>query len=209
MVGSHSAGNRAVECGRPMNYFICSLPRSRTAWIANFLTYGTSFCFHEVFQYLRSGVHGYPELLESTRVPNAGVSDSANTLFIDTLVHLFPHARIVVVRRERSEVDQSMSALGFGFDYTRILDKFERELDRIAEVYESRTLVMDYRALDPTAVWDFCVPSEPVNKQRLRMLRDFNVQIKADVLARNVSSGIEQIRSGDTERYRAILEAGN
>lgn len=178
-----------------MNYFICSLPRSRTAWAANFLTYGTSFCFHEVFQYLRSGVHGYPELLASTRTPHAGISDSANTLFIDTLTHLFPAARIVVIRRDRTEVDKSMAGLGFGFDYGRVLDKFERELDRIVKIHESRVLELDFRQLDARALWNHCVPSEPVNEQRLQMLQDFNVQIQAEVLARNVSAGIESLDS--------------
>jgi hypothetical protein len=30
-----------------VDYLIFSLPRSGSAWLANFLTYGDSFCFHE------------------------------------------------------------------------------------------------------------------------------------------------------------------
>ena len=28
-------------------FFITGLPRSRTAWLANWFTYGHTFCFHE------------------------------------------------------------------------------------------------------------------------------------------------------------------
>ena len=39
------------------NFFVVGLPRSRTAWLANFLTYEDKFCFHE-------GINGCSTLKE-------------------------------------------------------------------------------------------------------------------------------------------------
>lgn len=92
-------------------FLICAYPRSRTAWLANLLTWGNSFCFHEGLE----GCHSSAELvakLETAGAPVVGNSDPANVLALDRLMSLRPDMRLVFVERPLAEVAQSMEAIG-------------------------------------------------------------------------------------------------
>ncbi len=167
--------------------FICSLPRSRTGWIANFLTYGPSFCFHELCGDVQK-LSEYPRILGSVKTPFVSVSDSGNLFAIDRLIEMFPTCRLVVVRRNRMDVDASLRKLGFEISETlAILDE---DLDRIEKIHASRVLSLDFENLDARALWSWCVPGTHINELRLSMLETLNVQIKPTVLRENVERNL-------------------
>lgn len=167
--------------------FICSLPRSKTGWIANFLTYGPSFCFHELCGRVNK-LSEYPAALRSASAPFVSVSDSGNLFAIDRLIELFPHCRLVVVRRDRMDVDRSLRKLGF--EITDTLAILDEDLDRIEKIYASRVLSLDFERLDARALWSWCVPGIPINELRLSMLETLNVQIKPTVLHESVKRSL-------------------
>jgi hypothetical protein len=157
-------------------FFIASLPRSRTAWLANFLTYQESFCYHEPMN--KTKLQDYPFLLRKPCKKYVGVSDSMNSLVMDQLIELFPDARIVVIWRDVAQVEASLNRLGM--PCPGLIKKIAKELDRIVGAYEP--LVVEYDAFDPAAIWDYLMPEIPLDYARLDMLNEFNVTVPPTII---------------------------
>lgn len=158
-------------------FFITGLPRSRTAWLANFCTHGGILCGHDLLcgrttqQFLRDMeyVHGSAET--ALYAPH----------YADDLLPVVKQARLVVVHRKPKEVVASLERLGIeGADGLveiagQWLEDFESEV--------SNRLVVDFRALDEAKVldriWDYVTdgkePAQP--RERIRLLRQLNVQV--------------------------------
>jgi hypothetical protein len=169
-------------------FFICSLPRSRTAWLANFLTYQHSFCFHEPMN--RYPLKEYPMMLANTGRKHAGVSDSLNTLVIEELVDMFPSAKIVVIQRPIEEVEKSLNALGF--PCSKLLEKMASALDKIIHAYDP--LVIDYHNFRPKKIWYYLLPDQ-LDHARLAQLETFNITVPKDIIA---LKGMElMVKAGD------------
>jgi hypothetical protein len=157
-------------------FFIASLPRSRTAWLANFLTYGESFCFHEPMN--RTKLDNYSYLLRKPCKRYAGVSDSMNSLIMDRLIELFPDAKVVVILRSVAEVEVSMNRIDL--KCTGLLNKLQRALERIIQTYDP--LVIEYSRFDAGAIWEYLIPDIPLDYTRLDMLNNFNVTVPREVI---------------------------
>lgn len=171
-------------------FFIASLPRSRTAWLANFLSFGPAYCFHEPMSYCP--LEDYPRLLESTQTHYAGVADSLNCLVMEQLVDMFPRARIVVIRRDIMAVAESVQK-AFNVKCSRMLERMNQELDRIEKAYDP--LVIDYEQFDCAKIWKHLFGNIPLNRRRLEMLEDFSVTVHPQV-SFNKARAL-QARSGD------------
>jgi len=90
------------------NFFILGHPRSRTAWLATFMTYANSFCFHEAYVHAE-GVEGIRNLFESLpQFPFVGTADSGLAFYADDLLREFPDARYVVIERPLEECAASL-----------------------------------------------------------------------------------------------------
>jgi Sulfotransferase domain len=180
-------------------FFVMSLPRSRTAWLANFLTYEDSYCFHEGLLQVPSPLH-FRELFSSTGKSVVGNSDCGNVFFINEILDTFPDAKFVVVDRPPEEVVDSLQAMGPQFadegavwHAYELLQKFKREHD---------ALVVNYDALSYTTyrmIWDHCVGSI-FDHQRTVMLDGLDIQIIID-------KKLRQIRESDNKRW--LMEALN
>ena len=72
-----------------MDFLVLGLPRSRTAWLANFLTHDGLFCYHEAI----NGCSSMKEYKE--KVEGKGDSNTALALF-DFEKH-FPETKIIVI----------------------------------------------------------------------------------------------------------------
>ena len=116
-------------------FFVFGLPRSRTAWLSKFLTYGRWTCGHEELRHMRS--------LEDVRswlsIPYVGTAETAAAPFWRLLVKYQPDARIVVVRRPVAEVVKSIMAIDTQdagvFDraaLTHAMQRIDAKLDQIA-----------------------------------------------------------------------------
>jgi len=171
-------------------FFIASLPRSRTAWLANFLTYGPSYCFHEPLS--DYSLEDYPRLLESTGTTFSGVADSLNCLVMEQLIDMFPRARVVVIRRNIEEVAHSVQK-AFNIKCWEMLERMDRELDRIENAYSP--LVIEYYKFDAVQIWKFLFGSHPLNNRRLEMLENFNVTVPSQICFNKAAHLLQ--RSGD------------
>jgi hypothetical protein len=171
-------------------FFICSLPRSRTAWLANFLTYGPSYCFHEPMHQVP--LAQYPWLLGSVGTEFAGSSDSVNTLVMEQLIDMFPIAKIVVIKRDIGRVKESLDKIGLP-STGGWLEKMDEALNRLIHVY--RPLVIPYVDFDAAKIWFYLFPKVPLNRRRLEMLDSMRINVPAAI---SIQKGVELIhRNGE------------
>jgi hypothetical protein len=91
--------------GDPLEFFfIAGLPRSRTAWLANWFTSDSSICLHDAWRYVKNAKE-LRNLLERIAKVNPhckyiGTSDSCNGWFIHELREEFQEARFGRVNRD-------------------------------------------------------------------------------------------------------------
>jgi hypothetical protein len=115
----------------PAPFLVLSLPRSRSAWMAKFLTYGDYVCGHDELRHMRS--------LDDVRAwftqPCIGSAETAAAPWWRLLEKFAPGVKIVVVRRPVAEVVDSLMRLdGVTFDRTTLtaaMIKADRKLEQI------------------------------------------------------------------------------
>lgn len=164
-------------------FFIFGLPRSRTAWVANLLSFGTGFCYHEAFATLGLNPQGLME--EFNQWPahyTVGNSDSYNLIEADWIFQNFPQAKFVYLHRSEEAVIRSMEKvqpeLAFAIPALREIAREARN-----EVFRRGGLVIDvehWTPADTLELWDYCLPDIPYPKQRNDQLEWMRVTITED-----------------------------
>lgn len=174
------------------SYFITGLPRSRTAWLANLMTYGPSFCWHDALQ------HGVLQLRDFLARPICGIthignSDSGLSVQYGKIESWYPAPRWVFIRRDREEAMQSflnyfrhhwyqglepMNEVGL----VSAFDQYEASLDRaISMTPIGRKLVVDFDSLENEtscrAIWEHCIPDHPFCSQRWHLLNQLRINV--------------------------------
>jgi hypothetical protein len=95
--------------GSPVSqkFFITGLPRSRTAWLANLLSYGDkSFCFHEAVR-RATDLEAQFKLYDSVTHDLVGDSSCGLLLNWQEVSARYPDARWVIIRRDPQQVLES------------------------------------------------------------------------------------------------------
>lgn len=146
-------------------FVVFALPRSRTAWLARFLTYGPWQCGHDEVRHLRS----LDDVTSWLAQPYSGTVETAAAPFWRLLTALRPDARVVVVRRPVADVVASLMALRLGCFDAAALGVAMRRLDRKLEQIERRVnaLSVAYADLDTemacARVFEHCLglPHDP------------------------------------------------
>lgn len=140
-------------------FIIYGLPRSRTAWLADFLTYGDWSCFHETTLHMRS-IADIQTFLAREKV---GTSETAAAPGWRLIHHYSPDIRAVVVKRAPEDALASMLQLGISYDMPelkRILAYLVRIMDEISD--QPNVLTIDYDDLATeggcAAVFEHCLP---------------------------------------------------
>lgn len=96
-------------------FFVTGLPRSRTAWMAAFLSTGESLCMHEP-SYKMSSIEDLRPILDSTFYKYIGVSDSGLGYFAPWIIENL-QCRMLVIERDFPDVADSLVKLGFDLRY--------------------------------------------------------------------------------------------
>ena len=166
-----------------VNYYITGLPRSRTAWFANFFTYGDSFCYHEASKFW-THKKSMADVMSGVDARYIGNSDSGLVLCFDKVINDNPAAKWVIVKRDQNEVERSLRRIFNATYMDGILDIASRLLDRCAVA--TGALVVDYDALGEIdvmrCVWAHCLPDIPFPEERWRMLSSMKVELLEDVI---------------------------
>lgn len=155
-----------------MKFMVFSLPRSRSKWLSEFLTYGDSICGHDLAAYARS--------IEDFRRLLSGVDGSCETGAVVgwKLLRLeFPQARFVVVKRPLGEIIDSIRAKGFE-PLIEVLEQRAEMLDVLSQAPEVRTY--EFKDLESPGtcreIFEFCL-EQPFDVARWQHLASQNIQI--------------------------------
>jgi hypothetical protein len=159
-------------------FLICALPRSRSAWLANFLNYGEVECSHEMMSELSvNGIHRFLTLAETKF---AGNSDTMQALMMPDIMREFGsnQPRILVVERPPAEVAKSLTAIGLPTT-PALMEVLQHGLEYVKAL--PNVLVVPYHELSVPkvgeAILEHVAPGEPFNRHRFSQLCGFNVQI--------------------------------
>jgi hypothetical protein len=165
-------------------YFITGLPRCRSAWFANWLTWGDSFCAHDGF-YGHASVESFLKALANQAAPARliGHSDPANVFFWRQLVEHFPEAKWVVVRRDPEEA-YAASCKAFGDILDRsVFEHLCHELDALCEQVKPLEVAFDDLGSSITVAQYLDVPWD---SRRFMQLRHMQVQIEPKWLKQQI-----------------------
>lgn len=185
-------------------FIVFALPRSRSAWLATFLTYRDWRCEHEGLMFCDS--------LEDVRTwlgrSCTGTCETAAAPFWKLLERFAPDARVVTLRRPIPAVLASLRAAGLQFDRVhmhRTLENTERRLDDI-EAAMPDVLSVRFADLEDEAmcarVFEHCLPYRH-DAERWRQLAAQNIQVDMRQLKRTVARRQRQLHALTAQALRA------
>ena len=147
-----------------MSFFILGLPRSRTAWLANFMNYGGYHCYHE-------GLNGcytmdeYKALLDDNRIGDA----NTGLFMLDFRKH-FPTSRVVVID---SSIDAALTYIK-DINYQSYLTTMKTKLDGIHDAMHVDINDIDNKLEE---IWNYLTDGVAFNKERAEILKGFNITV--------------------------------
>lgn len=159
--------------------FVVGLPRSRMAWVANYLSYGNQLAIFDAFSYGLEDkgpdcIKDFENLAESVVI-----CDLSALVFRDRMISEYPNAKWVIIDRPVTEVVASLKKLQVPVD-----DKLFIVHHKIGELkLKTSPLVVHFRFLD-SAIKDvakFINPGWTCPDVRHKMLTGLNVQSKSTV----------------------------
>lgn len=156
------------------NFLVLGLPRSRTAWLANFLSYDEMTCTHE-------GINSYRTLEEyrNSFTPNMGDANTGLCLF--NFERYFTDFKIVIIEREVGHSIQFAKKM-FGLESDVAMTTIHDRLKRL------RGLHIPFEDINSRLeeIWDYVSPAQ-FNEKRAKMLIGFDVQVR-DVFGYDVDA---------------------
>jgi hypothetical protein len=172
-------------------YFVTGLPRSRTGWLANLLTYGPSFCLHDAIQFGGPSDIGLELQNLSVNFQHVGDSDSGLVMIASEMCELFPLAKWVFVHRNYDDALNSFCKYFTGRAYNGgpvvepgdAVDAFEvlrvNLDDALKMIPSSRRLDVEFDALESDLccreIWEWCVPDVGFCQRRWKMLHAMQI----------------------------------
>lgn len=196
-------------------FIIYAQPRSRTAWLANFLTYDGWQCGHEDSLHMRD----IGDLRDYFSRPRIGAADTAAAPGWHVLRGMFPAIKPVVIRRPVETVVDSLVGIetdaGLKYDLgrlRRVLGYVDRLLDDIGRA--PGALVLDYEDLDTEAgcraVFEHCLPYH-FDRTWWRATRYLNVQADVGDMTRYLHAhrdGVDGFKLACWSELRKMVAAG-
>lgn len=146
-----------------MNFFVIGLPRSRTAWLANFLTQ-EQFCYHE-------GLNNCCSITEyKKKLGDDG--DSSTGLMLLDMNNDFPDApKVIIEGRVKEAIDYGYKTYGhYDPDYVNYLN------ERMNEIKGLRINFDDIDDMLPK-IWGHLIGT-PYDKKRGEMLKRMSIEVK-------------------------------
>lgn len=192
-------------------FIVYALPRSRTAWMANYLTYGGWQVGHDQASHMRTAddIGAY---FARRRV---GAVETGAAPGWRVLAAKVPGIATAVVRRPVDAVIESCRGTGVTFDLdqlARVIRYEDRMLDEIAR--QPGVLALDYADLDTrdgcAALLEHCLPFR-FDPTWWRATRSHNIQIDMHELIRYRQAeraGIDGFKLACWSEMRAMVRAG-
>jgi hypothetical protein len=167
-------------------FFVTGLPRSRTAWMATYLTWGKTFCFHDGFTGLDhpAKIHEKFDSMREKGFENVGNSDPANLYFIDTLIEQFPDAKWFLIERFLPDAVKSSRE---AFKINTKLEYEFNQLNKLRKYREAGKIDMswiDFNCIDSSVncgLFDCVSPNIPM--ERTMLFETMQIQLTEERLS--------------------------
>lgn len=156
-------------------FFVSGLPRSRTAWLANWFTTDASICWHDR-PFDRS-------LVESSHKPFVGFSGPELVVQFDEIRKHFPISPWLMILREEAQALASFREFaGDLLPQDDIVEKFWRQRCHTVSLICSHSNVVTYSFDDLESeakcqeIWLRMLPDIEFDSERWNLLNDLQVQ---------------------------------
>jgi hypothetical protein len=186
-------------------FIIYALPRSRTAWLARFLSYRDWHCGHDASKYFRS----FDDVKSWFSQPNTGMAETSLAPYWRLVQKHAPDIKVAVIRRPVGAVVESCRNAGFPAsreNLRRILEQHDRKLDQIEKRLKPLVLSFDelneHRACE--SLFEHCLPYK-FDQSWWASLRGQNIQIDVPALLRYCGSHLPQIQKMASMAKQAML----
>lgn len=188
----------------PQITFVACLPRSRSAWVANLLTHGGSFAYHEPMRWDPTWKPGrvpdFQSLARQSKATRVSFCDTAFGAYWREALEANPDARVLILWRPQGEVREDWNNAVLRWDMATLhddegltlarLDRWLCELAAYCDTNRRNALQIPARMLDKLStvetVWNFCAPGWAFDKRRALMLMDLNIEA---ILPRYIAPG--------------------
>lgn len=177
-----------------MTYLILSLPRSRTKWLSEFLSYRDWTCGHDELQYVRQ----LEDIQSWFDQPNTGTIETAAGPFWRLALSMKPGLKLVTIRRDPVEVAESAIKAGLGNKLDDMISLF-KYLDHKLGQIERRTGCRSYRYEDLASeetckdLFEYVLPYKH-DHDRWSLLDKKNIQVNVPELLRYVAAYATQLK---------------
>lgn len=158
---------------RPVPFFVTGMPRSRTAWLAAWLTTDTTLCLHD------STANALPPVQPGIR---AGLSGPEVCMAFRDFTACWPSAPWLVVHRtDAARSFEDVMRRHLDVSVQLVNEWWAQRLKVLHEVTRStKTMIVDFYQLndEETAarIWQHLLPEKPIDWARWRMLSQLNIQ---------------------------------
>jgi len=138
--GVRFAGNSdgKLAKGGDESFILFGLPRSRTKWLSEFLSYGKWNCHHDLPVYSES----LGEILDTLGKPHSGSSETGLVRAYFAIREKYPNIKIVVVLRPWQEVKKSAADIGWNIPDWYLIEE-EGYLKKLANMPNVVTVGFD------------------------------------------------------------------
>jgi hypothetical protein len=182
---------RASPPGHPdQPFFITGLPRTGTAWLANFLTTGDTFCHHDL-----TASAATVQALADRLGPGVGDADSGLVFVAREILQRFPASRWVFIERSPRE---ACASLAQALDASQIpalspsasallvdVALAARRMLSAAGVPLLRVRFDDiFTEAGARAIWNHVFPSRSFDERRFALLRALSVERRPETITR-------------------------
>lgn len=152
---------------RNTNFFVVGLPRSRTAFMANFLTYDGHYCYHEA-------INGCNTMDEYKEKLGNFIGDSSTALMIMDIEKHYPDAPIIKIVGNLDQSIKSSKKI-----YEEVDEEWIEFLDyQLKQMTSGNCLNIHIDELDACLphIWKYLFGYE-VDQERLDMLLNMRVEM--------------------------------
>jgi hypothetical protein len=144
-----------------MSFLIASLPRSRSAWLAHYLSYPLARPLQPVGHEILTNCPNVQAFLDSYKYGMWGTCETAGAPLCPIVRHEMPECRIVLIRRPIQEVYRSLSEKGVMPDLS-ILAEMDMNLNVVA--VDPKVISIPYALLSDPGIgrflFEYCLELE-------------------------------------------------
>lgn len=185
-------------------FFVMALPRSRTAWLSTFLTYGGRPCGHDLVVRCSTLAE-----FEGAMAHHVGTCETGAMVGWKLIRSKWPKARVLVVQRPLAEVIQSLERKGLRADVGALVER-QQMLEALSNSKGVKTIT--YEDLDSVDcckwVFEYLLRKE-FDAGHWSALKDRNIQIDFDKRVKFLYENREVLAGFAAEVTMAVKKLGS